>query len=246
MKIRHISFKTIWYTLRAKKLEKHSTVLKLHFAAKWCRKHSRLKKMNNGRPAHFRDSQVLKWKRRWGSKHSRVFNHSPPNMTHGNCLHALHIIRSSVTLGVISFFAGAFLFCRLCTRLDPQSSHRRSLLPPTAFPFFPTPLSLYVWNAPHSSDGSFGGPGSLCCCPSLAWWDGYKGRRGLLSLLLSFSGPSCFLQIPLIFTSAPTREASCYRRDAAAAPAVLDLPAAELFQAFGSGSQTSVSKASLI
>lgn len=67
-----------------------------------------------------------------------------------------------------------------------------------------------------------------------------------LSLLLSFSGPSCFLQIPLIFTSAPTREASCYRRDAAAAPAVLDLPAAELFQAFGSGSQTSVSKASLI
>lgn len=192
MKIRHISFKTIWYTLRAKKLEKHSTVLKLHFAAKWCRKHSRLKKMNNGRPAHFRDSQVLKWKRRWGSKHSRVFNHSPPNMTHGNCLHALHIIRSSVTLGVISFFAGAFLFCRLCTRLDPQSSHRRSLLPPTAFPFFPTPLSLYVWNAPHSSDGSFGGPGSLCCCPSLAWWDGYKGRRGFLSLLLSFSGPSCF------------------------------------------------------
>lgn len=122
MKIRHISFKTIWYTLRAKKLEKHSTVLKLHFTAKWCRKHSRLKKMNNGRPAHFRDSQVLKWKRRRGSKHSRVFNHSPPNMTHGNCLHALHIIRSSVTLGVISFFAGAFLFCRLCTRLDPQST----------------------------------------------------------------------------------------------------------------------------
>lgn len=59
-------------------------------------------------------------------------------------------------------------------------------------------------------------------------------------------GPVVFLQIPLIFTSAPTREASCYRRDAAAAPAVLDLPAAELFQAFGSGSQTSVSKASLI
>lgn len=80
-----------------------------------------------------------------------------------------------------------------------------------------------------------GGPGCLCCCPSLAWWHGYKGRRGFLSLLLSFSRPSCFLQIPLIFTSAPTREASCYRCDAAAAPAVLDLPAVKLFQAFGIG-----------
>lgn len=196
MKIRHISFKTIWYTLRAEKLEKHFTVLKLHFAAKWCRKHSRLKKMNNGRPAHFRDSQVLKWKRRWGSKHSRVFNHSPPNMTHGNCLHALHIIRSSVTLGVISFFAGAFLFCRLCTRLDPQSSHRRSLLPPTAFPFFPTPLSLYVWNAPHSSDGSLEGLGLFVVAPLSRGESAIREEEGFFLSCCHSPGPVVFCRFP--------------------------------------------------
>ena len=115
--------------------------------------------MNNGRPVHFRDSQVLKWKRRWSSKHSHVFNHSPPNMTHGNCLHALHIIWSSVTVGVICFF----FFSWILSFLQTLHTSWPSELAPSftsashSFPFFPTPLSLYVWNAPRHSDGSLEG-----------------------------------------------------------------------------------------
>lgn len=192
MKIRHDSFKTIWYTLRAEKLEKHFTVLKLHFAAKWCRKHSRLKKMNNGRPAHFRDSQVLKWKRRWGSKHSRVFNHSPPNMTHGNCLHALHIIRSSVHL----FFCWSLSFLQTLHTSWPSELAPSLPSPSHSFSFLPDAFEPICLKCSSLLGRLVGGPGSLCCCPSLAWWVGYKGRRVSFSLAVILRAQLFFCRFP--------------------------------------------------